>query len=850
MRNYLGLLFLLIPFFSFAYQLRGTVYDEENEPMPGVSVYDKNTTYGVVTNAKGEFVMELNAGSHTLVFQFLGYEKQELTVQVPQTSPLSVNMNLLVTELDEIAISAKGKDPAYALMQNAIDKRAYHLNQINSYKANAYVKAALQKEELNKERDSITNEKIKYTTTERMNFVEKYANIYVERPDNVKEEVLGYKNYSDRPEFLTISNSLANYGFYFDETENYDVADLPDANPLLYGLYPLETDLNIYQTHIKVADLNEMPFVSPLHPLATASYKFKLIESFRENDQVIFKIEIIPRRPADALFSGHIYLVDEEWAVKSVNFKLPKQALSIYSDFQFVQNYTKQNDSFWVCTREEFFYQSSEDVITFMGNTVVHYSNYVLNTEFESNFFKGDVSVMDENAEKDALEVLGRYRPITLKTEEVAFIKAQDSITLAHSTPEYLAGLDSSYNHTDFWDILLWGIELQNSQKGRYIYVLPLVDQPRLFQPGGYRHAFGFSYNKFFKETGRQIETYQQLDYGPLNKDLRGHFKGAYTYNNFNFSKFHIGFGSEYELLNQNPSIAANLSPGNYSLTDHFTIGYDREYINGLFVNTSLRYAQHNPVTDLELPPFNDSLIVGIDYYFQDNFTSVFEPTDFDPFTKMVFDADIAIRIKQRYRKTAVRKIILGSKYPKINVNLKIGVPNVLGSVSNFGYLEARVHDKIQFGSFGFSQYNATIGGFMWDNAIQLVDEKFFIGGDIIWFTNPLRGQQLLGQSLHTTKPFAEYHYRHSFDGSIMNKVPLFRALRLGITVGSNGLYIADNNFTHIETYYGIEKKFRIATELLKVGVYMINGTSSDLPFTTTFRLGLSAYNPVTKTWI
>ncbi|MFY0673510.1 MAG: carboxypeptidase-like regulatory domain-containing protein [Bacteroidia bacterium] len=850
MRIGFSFLLLLLPFLSLAQQLRGTVYNELGEPMPGVSVYDKNTTYGVVTNAMGAFVMELKTGNHTLVFQFLGYEKKEVELSIPQKNSLSVSMTLLVTELNEIAISAKGKDPAYALMQKAIDKRAFHLAQIKSFKANAYVKAALQKEELNKERDSITNKKIKYTTTERMNFVEKYANIFAEAPNNVKEEVIGYKNYSDRPEFLSIANSLANYGFYMDAQENYDVADIPEANPLLFGLYPLETDLSIYQTHIRVADLNEMPFISPLHPLATASYKFKLIESFRENDDVIFKIEIIPRRPADALFKGHIYLVDEEWAVKSVNFKLPKQSLASYNDFQFVQNYSKLNDSFWVCTREEFFYQSTEDLVTFIGNTVIHYSNYKINVDFESSFFKGDVSIMSENAEKDALDILAQNRPITLKREEVEFIEAQDSITLAHSTPEYLASVDSSFNRTDLWDILLWGIELQNSQKGRYIYVLPVIDQPRLFQPGGYRHAFGFSFNKFFKETGRQIETYQQVDYGPYNKDLRGHFKAAYTYNNFNFSKIHAGFGSEYELLNQNPSIAANLSPGNYNLTNHFTVGYDREYINGLFVNTQLRYAKHSPITDLELPPFNDSLIVGIDYYFQDNFTSVFEPVYFDAFTKMVFDADIAIRIKQRYRKTAVRKIILGTKYPKINVNLKIGIPNVLGSISNFGYIQARIHDKVQFGSFGYSQYNVTAGSFLWDNAIQLVDEKFFIGGDIIWFTNPLRGQQLLGQSLSTTKPFAEYHYRHSFDGSIMNKVPIFRALRLGITVGSNGLYIADNNFTHIETYYGIEKKFRIATELLKVGVYMINGASSDLPFTTTFRLGISAYNPVTKTWI
>ncbi len=841
---------LLLPFLGYSFQLRGYVFNEQSQAFPGVTVYLQNSTYGVVTNAKGEFTIELEKGNYTLVFRHLGYKTKELAITIPNNQKLEVELEPDVTELAEVAISAKGKDPAYELMAKAINKRSYYLNHIESYKANAYVKASLQKEEINRERDSITNKRVKYTSTARMNFVEKYAQLFAQKPDKIKENVIAYKNYSDQADFVPFGSSLANYGFYFGEVENYDVADIPDANPLLFGLFPLEIDLNIYQTHINIGELNEMPFISPLHPLATASYKFKLIESFRENSDLIYKIEITPRRPADALFSGYVYLVDEEWAIKSVNFKLPKQGLSIYRDFQYVQNYSKLNDSFWVCTREEFFYESNEENVTFIGNTVIHFSNYAINTAFKSNFFKGDISSMNSLAQSNATELLKAFRPVTLKEEEVEFIKAQDSIALAHSSPAYLAQIDSSYNRTGLGDVFLWGVELQNSFKGNYFYVLPVVDQLRLFQPGGYRHAFGFSFNKFYKESGRQFDTYQQIDYGPLNKDLRGHFKGAFTFNNFNFSKIHAGFGSEYELMNRNPSVVANLSPGNYSQTNHFTFGYDREYINGLFINTEVRYAKHNPITDMEFPAFSDSLMLGFSYFFENNSSSIFEPIYFDPYTKLTFDADIAIRIKQEYRTTPVRKMILGSKYPKINLKVRFGIPSILGSVSHFGYTELNVHDRVKFGSYGYSQYNVSAGAFLWNNAIQLIDERFFIGGDIVWFTNPMQGQQLLGHSLHTTKPFVDYHYRHNFDGAIMNKVPLFRSLRLGITLGSNGIYMADNNFAHVETYYGIEKKLRIFTELMKFGAYMVTGTNSNTPFATGFRLGLSAYNPVTKRWI
>lgn len=840
---------LLLSTSAWSYQLRGVVIDDNKEPLPGVSIYLENSTYGVITNAKGAFTMELDEGNYTLVFRHIGFKVHKEEISIPCKGSLQVSLLPDVTELEEVAISAKRKDPAYELMKNASDKRTFYLDQYESVSYNGYIKAFLEKEELSKERDSVTNEKIENITIEKMNMVEKVANFKLELPNNRKETVIAFKNYSDKPVFEGMASSLANYGFYFDEVENYDVSLEYEANPLLFSLHPLEVNINLYNTHVHLPELNEMPFISPLHPLATASYKFKLIESFKENEQIIYKIEIIPRRPADALFGGHIYLVDEEWAIKAVDLSLPKQALSIYNKMQFLQNYAKDENQTWLCEREEFFYESTDEEVTFIGNTIIYYSDYNVNAQFDKNTFKGEVSKTEKDAVSNSTALLNKYRPITLKEEEVAFVAAQDSIALAHSSPAYLMEQDSSYNHTSLLDVLLFGIENQNSLKGRRIYILPVIDQLRLFQPGGYRHAIGGTYTKFYKETGRQFDSYAQIDYGFLNRDLRGHYKAAYTFNSFNFSKISVGFGSEYELMNQNQSAVANLSPGNYNLINHLTVGYDREYINGLFINTQMRYAQHNPVTDLELPPFTDTLIADMSYFFNDQFSSIFNPIYFDAYTKLTFNADIAIRIKQEYRTTPVRKIILGSKYPKINLNLTVGVPSVLGSISNFGYAELRVQDRMRFGSYGYSQYNVVAGSFLWSNAVQLVDEKFFIGGDIVWFTNPLRGQQLLGQSLRTTQPFAEYHYRHNFDGSIMNKVPLFRALRLGLTAGSNALFIA-NDLAHIETYYGFEKKFRIGNELLKAGFYVINGTNSDIPFTTDFRLGLSAYNPVTKSWM
>ncbi|RDB03878.1 SusC/RagA family TonB-linked outer membrane protein [Runella aurantiaca] len=58
----------------------GTVTDEKNEGIPGVSVALKNTTRGTTTDANGKFSLSVVDESSVLVFSFLGYEKQEIAI--------------------------------------------------------------------------------------------------------------------------------------------------------------------------------------------------------------------------------------------------------------------------------------------------------------------------------------------------------------------------------------------------------------------------------------------------------------------------------------------------------------------------------------------------------------------------------------------------------------------------------------------------------------------------------------------------------------------------------------------------------------------------------------------------
>jgi len=62
-----------------AIQITGTVTDETNQPLPGVSIMIKNTNKGTSTDVSGKYSISAEPGA-VLVFKFIGYLPKEITV--------------------------------------------------------------------------------------------------------------------------------------------------------------------------------------------------------------------------------------------------------------------------------------------------------------------------------------------------------------------------------------------------------------------------------------------------------------------------------------------------------------------------------------------------------------------------------------------------------------------------------------------------------------------------------------------------------------------------------------------------------------------------------------------------
>ena len=89
-------------------QIRGKVTSDTGEPIPGVTVIEKGTSNGTVTNVEGEYQIEIqNRENALLVFSFIGLETREIPVN--GKTVIDVVLKESSTDIDEVVVVGYGE---------------------------------------------------------------------------------------------------------------------------------------------------------------------------------------------------------------------------------------------------------------------------------------------------------------------------------------------------------------------------------------------------------------------------------------------------------------------------------------------------------------------------------------------------------------------------------------------------------------------------------------------------------------------------------------------------------------------------------------------------------------------
>lgn len=92
------------------YTVQGTVTDANTqETLVGVNVQVTDTEGGTVTDVSGAYTLTIPAGTHTLVFSFIGFEKQTTTLNITGAQTVNIQLKPLSEELEEVVVTASGE---------------------------------------------------------------------------------------------------------------------------------------------------------------------------------------------------------------------------------------------------------------------------------------------------------------------------------------------------------------------------------------------------------------------------------------------------------------------------------------------------------------------------------------------------------------------------------------------------------------------------------------------------------------------------------------------------------------------------------------------------------------------
>lgn len=86
--------------------IEGYIHDEEGNPIPGVTVLVKGTTYGTISNLDGYYSLNVPREKNTLTFSFIGYQQEEIDISDKKT--VNVNLTPEVLNLQEVVVIGYG----------------------------------------------------------------------------------------------------------------------------------------------------------------------------------------------------------------------------------------------------------------------------------------------------------------------------------------------------------------------------------------------------------------------------------------------------------------------------------------------------------------------------------------------------------------------------------------------------------------------------------------------------------------------------------------------------------------------------------------------------------------------
>ena len=798
-----------------AQTISGYVRDKDKNVLPFVSVFVKNSSWSCSSNEDGYYVLKLpRPGTYEVIYRYIGYKQQSAKLVVTKDIKHNVTLEANTYELKEVVISAKEEDPAYRIIREAIKKKGYYLENPQRFQCDVYnknmVRMKLPEKIMGFKRSKLMpNDSAILDSAGKgvVYFSESFTELYVQKPDKMKEVMISSK----------VSGDKESYSFN-------------TASMMMFNLY-----------ENNITGFSRRGLISPLSNSAFFYYKYRLEGTFSENGVLVNKIQVIPKRENDPVFRGYIYIVEDEWNLYSTDVYLTKNAqVELFDTLGIKQQYAKVDSVNWMPISNVYNYRISLLGIDIFGYFIGFQSNYVIAPDLPQNFFNNEVSAIKDSANAKDSTYWNQVRPVPLTNEEQKDYHKKDSLEAKYEKKSYKDSLDNKANRFKFGDVIYKDYTYSRTYDQWSFRISNLLTGLEYNTVEGISVTSVFSFNKN-EHSRHKYSVEARLRYGFSNGRLNGFLSYRKTISLLHQSSFHVSAGKYLyqfnpsepigKLVNTYYTLFEKLNYAKYYESLFARISYRRELSNGIYfrggINLEYRNALHNATTFCfnkrtsrrylsNDPQFPDSDIGGFPTHFMAG-----------------LDVGFVFRIAQKYTTAPGVKNVLGSKFPEFSVNYKKGFGEV-----DFDMICLGMNQDVDLKLLGYFKYQVEYGVFFNRRLMYFPDYHHSNGNQTIFlkkesvpgnnsdnlvlggggFDQKITGYNLLPYYQYSTdKYYIEAHAEQHFGGWFLNKIPLIRKLRLHEVVGIHYLQ-NDLISNYFEADIGIE---HIGIPKLRLPLYL-----------------------------
>lgn len=740
-------------------RVKGTIIDAETkEPLPFVNVAFVGKNIGTTTDFNGKYSLASKWASGTLTASFMGYEPQEMKVVVGDNQTIDFELRPTAVKLEEVTVVAKGRyrnkeNPAVTLIKKVIaNKDKNRIEGFDYYSYDKYEKLQL---DLNNITQDFMNRKAfkkfgfmwNYVDTSKINgkpylplyLSEKKSHVYYRAsPKGTKE----------------IQYGLKTVGF----------EDFMDEEGIEYFMEKIYQDIDIYENTIL---LMEKQFKSPISNIATATYKYFILDTIDIDGLPTIQLAFQPRNSADLAFRGEMFIaLDSSYAVKKIKMGITRSAnINFVSDLEIEQDFIHTEDQGWLLSKDMLTidYNFLNQKMGMYGKKTISYQDIKVNVAPPDSVVNWSSSfVSTENAKEMPEEFWEKERHEELNKNEAGVYNMTKDLK---DLPTFKRAMNLMFLLiSGYYDIGKFDIG-------------PLYSLFSFNDVEGIRNRFSIKTNKKFS---KKVEMAAYVAYGWRDVKKERRVKGGFAFTYYLKQRPYHQIDVEYQRDIRAPGASVQLATfDNVFISfrrgvadlmlyhDTWRLKWTKEW-NGFAVGANLEHMRNVPAGSLKFVT-TDPTASPVDKVVSNEVTAWLR---YSPNTKY-------------YEGRAMRVPIL-NKNPILTLSYSYNIGG--------GFLDSHYdHHKIQTNIFkrffmnpiGFGDMNLS-GGFIIG---QVPFAQMFIHkGNQTFFFDP-GAFNMMNLFEFVSDKYVALEYQHHFNGFFFNKIPFLKKLKWRMTVGFRGVY-------------------------------------------------------------